>query len=292
MNPKQAAVSLLSKTEIGREIVRSQHYQMVLSASMSFVLNVFYALYHGALGLINLSLWFMAMCAFYGILATMRFAAVLCGRRNTRVSSIDTAYFVMTLSGILLCLLSIVLAAVIVISLSQNVAAKHGEIVMITIATYTFYKITMAVIKAVKQHRNPSPLLTVIRRIRYAEIAASILTLQRSMLVSFGSMGKEQMQGMNAITGAAVCLFVLILGISMTIKGTRKGNESMAKSKFVKANEKIAEKVVGTFEKMEDTVVSGYRKIEDAFVDRYLTKDGETVEEAKKRLKRENESGQ
>ena len=66
----------------------------------------------------------------------------------------------------------------------------------------------------------------------------------------------------------------------------------MAKSKFIKANEKIAEKVVGTFEKMEDTVVSSYRKIEDAFVDRYLTKDGETVEEAKKRLKRENESGQ
>ena len=50
----------------------------------------------------------------------------------------------------------------------------------------------------------------------------------------------------------------------------------MAKSKLVKANEKIAEKVVGTF-----------AKIEDAFVDRYLTKDGESVEEAKQRLKKE-----
>lgn len=59
---------------------------------------------------------------------------------------------------------------------------------------------------------------------------------------------------------------------------------NMAKSKLVKANEKIAEKVVGTFGKIEDTVVGGYTKIEDAFVDRYLTKDGETVEEAKKRL--------
>lgn len=59
----------------------------------------------------------------------------------------------------------------------------------------------------------------------------------------------------------------------------------MAKSKLVKANEKIAERVVGTYQKIEDTVVSGYTKIEDAFVDRYLTKDGETVEEAKERLK-------
>ena len=51
-----------------------------------------------------------------------------------------------------------------------------------------------------------------------------------------------------------------------------------AKSKLVETNEKIAEKVMGT-----------YQKIEDAFVDRYLTKDGETVEEAKKRLRQENE---
>lgn len=61
----------------------------------------------------------------------------------------------------------------------------------------------------------------------------------------------------------------------------------MAKSKIVKANEKIAEKVVGTFEKIEEKVVGGYSKIEDAFVDRYLTKDGETVADAKERLKKE-----
>lgn len=63
----------------------------------------------------------------------------------------------------------------------------------------------------------------------------------------------------------------------------------MAKSKLVKANEKIAEKVFGTFEKIEDTVVGGYTKIEDAFVDRYLTKDGETTADAKERLKKEQE---
>ena len=62
----------------------------------------------------------------------------------------------------------------------------------------------------------------------------------------------------------------------------------MAKSKLIKANEKIAGKVVGAYKKIEDTLVGGYTKIEDAFVDRYLTKDRESVEEAKARLKREN----
>ena len=59
----------------------------------------------------------------------------------------------------------------------------------------------------------------------------------------------------------------------------------MAKSKLVQANKKIEEAVVGGYKKIEQTVVGGYQKIEDGFVDRYLTHDGETVEEAKQRLK-------
>lgn len=61
----------------------------------------------------------------------------------------------------------------------------------------------------------------------------------------------------------------------------------MAKSKLVKTNDKIAEKVTAAFGKIEDTVVTGYTRIEDGFVDRYLTRDGETVEQAKARLKRQ-----
>lgn len=63
----------------------------------------------------------------------------------------------------------------------------------------------------------------------------------------------------------------------------------MAKSKLVQANKKIEEKVVGGYKKIKDSVVSGYHKIEDKFIDQILTHDGETIEEAKERLKRENE---
>ena len=64
----------------------------------------------------------------------------------------------------------------------------------------------------------------------------------------------------------------------------------MAKAKIVKANETIAEGVVTGYKKIENSVVDGYKKIEDKFVDQFLTKDGETVEDAKKRLKEEQEA--
>lgn len=61
----------------------------------------------------------------------------------------------------------------------------------------------------------------------------------------------------------------------------------MAKSKLIKANEKIADNVTTGFKKMSDTVVGGYTKIEDKFVDQFLTHDNETIEEAKVRLHEE-----
>lgn len=63
----------------------------------------------------------------------------------------------------------------------------------------------------------------------------------------------------------------------------------MAKSKLVKANEKIAEKVVGGYKKIEEGAVGGFTKISDSFVDEFLTKDGESVEEAKMRLAAEQQ---
>lgn len=215
MKPKQKVVSLITKTETGKKILSNQRYRIILSAAVAFAFNLFYAIYHCILGVLNLSFWFIAMCAFYGILATMRFSAVLCERNHQKSPDIDTELFVMKLSGILLVVLGIVLATVNYISLSQNIATKYGEIIMITIATYTFYKITIAIVKAVKQHKNPSPLLRTIRNIGYADVATSILTLQRSMLVSFDSISAGNIHFMNAVTGAAVCLFVLILGLSM-----------------------------------------------------------------------------
>ena len=69
-------------------------------------------------------------------------------------------------------------------------------------------------------------------------------------------------------------------------------------SKLVEVNEKIAEVVVEGYKKIENGVVDGYKKIEkgavdgfnkvtDKCVEKLFAKEGETVEEAKKRLSRE-----
>ncbi len=66
-------------------------------------------------------------------------------------------------------------------------------------------------------------------------------------------------------------------------------------SKFVEANEKIAEAVTAGYKKIETGVVEGYKKIEtgavegftkvtDKCVEKLFAKEGESVEDAKKSL--------
>lgn len=47
----------------------------------------------------------------------------------------------------------------------------------------------------------------------------------------------------------------------------------------------IAKQVTHGFEKIQNAFLSRYTKIEDAFVARYLLHEGETIQEAKLRLK-------
>ena len=197
----------------------SPGHRVLLSAGVSLGCNLLYAIYNGALGILSLSSWFAAMCAFYSILAVMRFVAVLCGWRSHLHPGRDAQRQMGRLLGLLLAALSVVLARMNALSLAQGRVERHGEIVMISIAAYTFYKIGVSVVQAVRQRKDPSLLLAGLRRVRYAEVAASLLTLQRSMLATFDGMAAADIHRMNIATGAMVCLFVGGLGVTLLHKG-------------------------------------------------------------------------
>ena len=263
---------------------------LVRSPYASLVFNAAYAFGNCMIGFLTHSWWFITVGAYYTVLAITRFSVLLVKRKAN--GDYDTELFARRITGILLVVLSFCIVGVNILSAIEDRGTAFHEIVMITIATYTFTKITIAVIGMVKAKRSASPVLKTLRNISTANACVSIYTMQRSMLVSFPGMEAANILLLNIFTGTVVWAIVLFLGINLI--GGKYTN--MAKSKIVKANEKIAEAVTGGYKKIEKGVVDGYKKIErgvidgytkieDKFVDAYLTRDGETVEEAKARLK-------
>ena len=251
--------------------------QLFKSPYTGLAFHAVYAVGNSAIGLLTHSWWFTTVGAYYAVLAITRFSVLLIERK----SDDDTGLFVRRLTGVLLVVLSLCIVGMNILSAVKDRGTAFHEIAMITIATYTFFKITVAIIGMVKARRAASPTLKTLRNLSLADASVSVYAMQRSMLVSFPGMA-----------ASAVWIVVLLLGINL-IGGKYT---TMAKSKIVKANEKIAEAVtdgykkiekgdVDGYKKIEKGVVDGYTKIEDKFVDAYLTRDGETVEEAKARLK-------
>ena len=259
----------------------------------SLVINFAYAVGNCIIGFLAYSWWFITVGAYYIVLTTTRFSVLQIKRKAK--GNYDTEAFARRITGILLVMMSFCIIGVNILSAVKERGTEFHKIVMITIATYTFTKITVSIIGMVKAKHTPSPALKTLRNISLADACVSVYTMQRSMLVSFPGMEAAEIRLFNILTGTAVWIIVLFLGVNL-IGGKYT---DMAKSKIVNTSEHIAEAITGGYKKIEKGVVDGYKKIEkgvvdgytkieDRFVDTYLTKEGETVEEAKERLKKEN----
>ena len=268
-------------------------FRLIKSPYVSLFANFTYAIGNSIIGFLTHSWWFITVGAYYAILTITRFF-VLQVKQKAK-GSYNTELFAIRITGVLLIALSVCILGVNILSALKDRGTVFHEIVMIAIAAYTFTKITISILGMVRAKHTISPVFKALRNIALADAFVSIYTMQRSMLVSFPGMDTDEILLFNILTGTAVWMIVLLLGINLI--GGKKID--MAKSKIVQANETIAKTVTSGYKKIERGVVAGYKKIEsgvvksynkieDKFVDTYLTKDGETVEEAKTRLKQNN----
>ncbi len=179
----------------------------------SILLNFAYAVGNCVLGFFAHSWWFITVGVYYTVLAIARFFALQVRRKAN--GDYDTELFARRITGILLVVLSFCIVGVNIMSAVKDRGTAFHEIVMITIATYTFSKITIAIIGMVKAKRSASPVLTTLRNISLADACVSIYTMQRSMLVSFPGMKATEILLLNIFTGTAVWIVVLLLGINL-----------------------------------------------------------------------------
>ncbi len=221
MKIKQNAIAFAEKSKTGKRLINDRRYRLIVFAVGGFIFNLLFAFYNGAVGIVSNAVWLKASAIYYIILAVMQFSAIFESRRHNKQNE-KNEYSLMKFAGIMFCILGFVLTAVIYINLKHKTATKYSTITMITIATYTFIKIALAIRKAVKTKNKNTPLLSVIQNISYAQVAVALLTMQQSMLISFAESEAQDDTLLNALTGAGVCVFIVMLGIFMIIKSCRR----------------------------------------------------------------------
>ena len=181
-------------------------------ALFGLIFNVVFGAYYLISGTSSESRWLLMLGAYYIVLSIIRFCVI-----STREKHGTAARF----AGAMLIVLSLLLVGIVVLSVVRDRGHKFHMIVMISIALYSFTKITLATLNLIKSRRGRSIKHVTLRNISFADAFVSIFALQRSMLVSFEGMTEGEIQLMNALTGCAVCIIVFLLGLNLVRNKTK-----------------------------------------------------------------------
>lgn len=223
-------LTAVKKYPLCRRFLEDYEFRTFLTTLPVFLINVAYTIYNGVLGIVSRSAWFITMAVYYSLLGIMRFRAVNTQKKISLMKDPEAIRrkeaAVLKTNGILLLFLNLALSGVVLLTIATGTAKRYSEIIVISIAAYTFYKIVMAVMNMVKVRKMRSPLLLAVRNIGAADALASLLTLQTTMLASFQSDSSLNADWMNAVTGFAVCILISATGISMIRYPYKAGADS------------------------------------------------------------------
>lgn len=198
---------------IFKRLHASNKNSLHITTVTSLTINAIYAVGNLAFGIANHSYWFITIGIYFLMLSIMRFACI-----NALHTKSTKAKYIGRLIGLLLILICLTLVNSIIISDRLDIIEPIHEILMITIAAFTTAKTVLAVTNTVKARKSGNSVIIALRNISCADAATSILTMQRSMLVSFGDMPEKTIRLMNILTGSAICIGIFTLAIFSFLK--------------------------------------------------------------------------
>lgn len=202
----------------------------------SLIWNAAYAVFQLWLGFFHSSFWFYSLAGYYISLAIMRFFLV----RHTSIhkpgAKMRKELIKYHACGWIFLAMNLALALMVFFMVYWNRTFIHHEITTIAMAAYTFTAFTIAIVNIIKYRKYKSPVYSASKAISLAAACVSILTLESTMLTTFGQSEEIQFrQIMLAATGIAISLFIVVMAIYMIVqgnKGLKKLKEDSKKNTF------------------------------------------------------------
>lgn len=190
-------------------------FKTIALSTASTVIGLAFTLYNGFLGIYYSSVWNGAICVYYILLAVVRGIVVNWQVKTQKGGCADKKYIwrIYLLSHIILLAINIALIVPIAVMIKGGRAFDLGMIPAITIAAYTTYRVTMAVINFRKSRKSKSPLIRELRNINLIDALVSVLLLQNTLImVNEGGM-TENMAVLSIVSSTAIWVLIGVISV-------------------------------------------------------------------------------
>lgn len=211
----------IQKHKFSRLLANNYGFRTIIFSIFSFAMSVFFGGFNVYMCVTNSSVWYGALAGYYVSLAFLRGGVLVYhkgkkskGDEANGVKEDLKKASIYRNSGIVLLILNLALTSAIAQMIFFDAHFSYVGWTIYAYAAYAFYKITMSVINLVRAHKQADLTVRAVRNINLADAIVSLLALQTALLTAFSD-ENINVSLMNGITGCAVSLFTLGLGIFM-----------------------------------------------------------------------------
>ena len=201
-----------------------ERFRINVSLFSTFALNIIFAVFQLVLGIDHGSFWYYSLAAYYACLACLRISLFKYTGKRLAGEDMRTEFIKYRICGWVFLFMNLAITLIIFFMIYFGRTFNHHEITTIAIAAYTFTALTLAIINAIRYKKYNSPVYSAARAISLAAAAVSILTLESTMLTTFGGedLTAKSRRLMLALTGAAVSAFIIGMAIYIIYTSTKK----------------------------------------------------------------------
>ena len=187
--------------------------------------NTAYAVFQLGLGFYHRSFWYFSMAGYYILLAVMRYFLVRHSRRYEPGRQMREEWRKYRACGLVFLAMNLTLSLMIFFMVYWDRSFHHHEITTIAMAAYTFTTLAVAIVNTVRYRKYNSPVFSASKAISLTAACVSMLTLESTMLTTFGDGGALDLQGrrmMLGVSGGVVSVWIVATAICMIVQGSRE----------------------------------------------------------------------
>lgn len=190
----------------------------------SFIWNTAYALLQTGLGFTHKSFWFFSLAVYDITLSVMRLSLFRHTSRYKPGENMSSELKKFRNCGFIFLVMNLALSLMIFFMVYWNRTFHHNEITTIALAAYTFTSLTVAIVNVSRKRHSDNPVFSASQAIALASACVSILTLESTMLTTFGdgSLTLADRRILLGVSGAAISFFIIGMSIHMIIYSNKR----------------------------------------------------------------------
>ena len=220
-NARAGVMRRINGTAFGGRYVNDLVFRGSVGICQGMTMNFLYVLFRIVVGIRYASVWSVSMAVYYLVLGILRLSLILSYRR--RVETDELRCYRRTAR--LLFLLNIPMGGMILLMLLTNAGYPYPGYVIYLSAMYTFYTMIVSVINLARFRRLGSPILSAAKVLNFIAALMSVLGLQTAMIAQFSTESDDFRRLMNALTGGAVWIAVILTAVCTLNRSKKKKDE-------------------------------------------------------------------